>query len=91
MKKEMGRFFSSSDEIMNLFKLKLYKWNINDAIKYYKDDEFCNDYCIDPHWKKYGCPKKKCPFQHSINLWDVMNFERDCKKFKFLCLYLSVQ
>ena len=77
-----------SDEIMNLFKLKLYKWNVNDAIKYYKNDKFCNDYCIRTKDGKYGCLEEKCPFQHSINLRDIMAIERDYEKGKLLCLYL---
>ena len=88
MKQEGGWWFHYSDEIMNLFKLKLYKWNVNDAKKYYKNDKFCNDYCIDKDWNQYGCSKKKCPFQHSINLYDLFNVERDYKQVKLLCLYL---
>ena len=32
--------------------------------------------------------KKNCPFQHSINLIDLNNVQRNYKKAKFLCLYL---
>ena len=72
MKNEMG----FEDEIMNLFKLKLYNWNINNAIKYHKNDKFCLDYCIDKDDTKYGCQKGTkflfgCSYQHSINLLDL--------------------
>ena len=69
---------------MNLFKLKLYKWNVNDAKKYYKNDKFCYDYCTRSRDGKYGCLKKKCPYQHSISLL----VERDYNKVKCLSLYL---
>ena len=42
------------DKTMNLFKLKLYNWNMNCAKRYYKCDKFCLDYCIHKNWK-YGC------------------------------------
>ena len=87
MKQQMGWIFYS-DEIMNLFKLKLYKWNVNDAKKYYKNDKFCLDYCIGRNDSKYGCLKKKCPYQHSIHLHHLINVETDYKQVKLLCLYL---
>ena len=79
------------DETMNLFKLKLYNWNVNDSIKYYKNDKFCNNYCIATNYK-YGCNKKQCPFKHSINLFDLirgnLETEVDYKQGELLCLYL---
>ena len=87
MKDQMGWLFYS-DETMNLFKLKLYAWNVDDAKKYYKSDKFCLDYCIYKNHNKYGCSKKKCPFQHSINLIELTNVKRDSKNVKLVCLYL---
>ena len=87
MKQQMG-WILYSDETMNLFKLKLYKWNVNDAKKYYKNDNFCLDYCIRSSDGKYGCLRKKCPYQHSINFRDLFNVERDYNKMKCLSLYL---
>ena len=87
MKEEMGWIWYS-DETMNLFKLKLYKWNVKDAKKYHKKDKFCNDHCLRTTCGKYGCLKKKCPYQHSINLFDVVNVEHDYNKAKCLSLYL---
>ena len=95
MKRELGFFFV--DETMNLFKLKLYNWNVNDAILNYKDDKFCLDYCIDQNYQ-YGCGKKqlRCPYKHSINcnLRDLVvgNLQQqDFKQGKLLCLYLMYQ
>ena len=82
------------DETMNLFKLKLYNWNVNDAIKYYKNDKFCMNYCIDKNYK-YGCRNKQCPYKHSINLRTLVfgssKQEPDCKQAEFVCLYLMYQ
>ena len=70
----------------------IYKWNLNDAMKYYKNDSFCNHYCIDQNWK-YGCKNEnKCPFgTHTINLQDLIwpddNKSTDFKTGKLLCLY----
>ena len=88
MKQETG----FKDEIMNFFKLKLSNWNINDAIKYYKYDKFCLDYCIAQNYQ-YGCRKNHCQYQHSISLEDLVfgssQQKRDLeyKKAEFLCLY----
>ena len=46
--------FGCRDEILNQFKLMIYKWKLNDALVYYKQDSFCNDYCIFKNWN-YGC------------------------------------
>ena len=88
MKNEMG----FQDETMNLFKLKLYNWNVNDALLYYQYDTFCLDYCIRKN-KKYGCEKKQCQYQHSINLDDLVygksqQQQQDYKQGELLCLYL---
>ena len=79
-----------TDEIMNFFKLKLSGWNLNDAIKYYKNDKFCLDYCIRQKYK-YGCKKKQCSDKHSINLISLIYSslkKPDFKKAELLCLYL---
>ena len=84
MKQENGM----EDETMNLFKLKLYNWNVNDAIKYYKNDKFCNHYCINKN-HKYGCNKSQnflfgCSYEHSISLDDLsdskLQTQRDYKQ-----------
>ena len=87
--------FNHSDEILNHFKLIIYNWNINKANKYYNNDMFCNNYCID--WDdKYGClkQKSKCPFEHSqkMNLSNLIfgnsKQKPDYKMCQCLCLYL---
>ena len=87
MKNEMG----FQDATMNLFKLKLYNWNVNDARKYYKNDKFCLNYCIDKN-QKYGCKKMLCPRKHTINLTDLIYVhsqeQKDYKQCQLLCLYL---
>ena len=88
MKNDMG----FTDESLNLFKLMIYKWDMNQARKYYEKDKFCNDYCIFQN-KKDGCVNNEyqCPFDHSTNLIDLIfggQKKRDYDKAKLLCLYL---
>ena len=86
----MKQNYGFKDETMNLFKLKLYNWKINDAIKYYKHDNFCLVYCVDKNYK-YGCLKNECSYVHSINLRDLLVHsmqQRDYEKGELLCLYL---
>ena len=86
MRQEMG----FEDEKMNLFKLKLYNWNVNDATKYYQNDIFCHKYCICKNYK-YGCANKQCRYQHSISTRDLVfgdAQQRNYKHGELLCLYL---
>ena len=86
------------DSILNQFKLTLYKWNINDAMKYYKHDKFCYLYCIggelpiDSLSTDYGCKKtdETCAFDHRYNLQDLI-ISNESNKHNFaliLCCYL---
>ena len=77
------------NETMNLFKLKLYNWNLNDAALYYQNDKFCLDYSINKNYK-YGCRQKQCLYKHSINLPQLIsgNSQPDYKQGELLCLYL---
>ena len=89
MKKKHG----FKDKTMNFFKLQLYDWNVNDAIKYYKQDKFCLDYGVSKNDHKYGCNKwLLCSYEHSINLQDLVygdsQTQRDYKHGELLCLYL---
>ena len=77
-----------SDTTMNLLKLKLYEWNLNDAIKYYNNDRFCLDYCIGRDDYKNGCSKKHCLCRHLVNLHDLIFVQQDYKQGKLLSLYL---
>ena len=91
MKKEFGYH----DEILNQFKLIIYNWDINKVIKYYQNDSFCCDYCIDKS-NKYGCLKEEneCLFEHSqtINLYNLIfgnsQHKPHYKMATLLCLYL---
>ena len=91
---KMKAEYGYNDEILNQFKLMIYNWNINNAIKYYNNDSFCHDYCIDYNFK-YGCKKQdnQCPFKHSqtFNLYDLVfghSKQQHYKRAKLLCLYL---
>ena len=44
---------------------------MNNIVLYYKNDKFCNKYCIDKNYK-YGCVKQQCPYKHSINLYRLV-------------------
>ena len=96
----MTKEFEYKDEKLNQFKLMIYNWNIDDAIKYYKNDSFCHDYCIDKNYE-YGCDKQanQCPFEHSQTM-DLYNLivgsynkvekqqQHNCRTARLLCLYL---
>ena len=93
--RKMESIHNQKDKSLNQFKLMIYNWNIDDAIKYYNNDSFCYDYCIDEDYK-YGCRKQenKCPFEHSktMTLYNLIhrnsNTQQDYKMAKLLCLYL---
>ena len=54
-----------NDDVMNKFKLIIYKWDIEKAIKYYKNDQFCKLFCIDADLE-YGCNKgNSCKLLHT--------------------------
>ena len=74
----MQEEYGYNDEKFNQFKLMIYNWNINNAIKYYYNDSFCCDYCIDDD-DEYGCKKQnnQCAFEHSqtfnLNMYLVIH------------------
>ena len=80
-----------NDETRNLFKLKLYNFDLGKAVRYYNTDEFCINYCINQNHKN-GCKKTKCRFKHSasINLhsaiWGTKE-RQDYEMAKLLCVY----
>ena len=88
--KEMGY----NDEILNVFKLTIYKWNINDAINHYENDSFCHLYCICNNDDYYGCPNndQKCKFRHSFYLDHLIhgtkNTPPNFELAQVLCQYL---
>ena len=88
MKNEHG----FQDEVKNLFKLQIYEWNINEAIKYYHKDKFCHNYCIRLRKQPYGCKfGQKCKFQHTICMFALHRGRRDQRdyiKLQILCMYL---
>ena len=84
-----------NDEILNILKLIIYKWNINDVINYYNNDSFCHLYCIGKNYNwSYGCnlDHNKCKFEHSFCLEDsIFGTKSEAPNFKYakqLCQYL---
>ena len=76
------------DDVTAIFKLMIYDWNLNEAIKYYENDKFCHAYCI---FKKHTA---KCSAQHSSNtLWRLIleQRSRNFTKGEVYCLYLMNQ
>ena len=84
------------NELLNRFKLIIYYWDTDKAIKYYKNDLFCHLYVICGRNKKYGCRKtdKQCKFEHddkhSISklVFSGTNSKNDLLVGKTLCQYL---
>ena len=81
-----------NNKIINVLKLIIYKWDINDTIKYYDNDKFCHLYCICENDKQYGCKNGElCKYEHNINLNDLLvgiESEKDYILGKVLCEYL---
>ena len=78
------------DEKLNQFKLIIYDWNVDQAVKYYKDDIFCHLYCICPNnfeeYKQYGCPHNKpCNLNKSFH----RNNNLTCR-FHSKCLFAHI-
>ena len=78
------------DKQINFFKLSIYKWEVNDAIKFYKNDKFCWDYCI----SKKCNNQQSCPYKHEDKMWLLNLIEKknnrlsDYKYIEILCQYL---
>ena len=90
---QMTKDSNFADQTMNLFKLKIYQWNVHNARKHYRTDQFCNDYCVNKHFAPYGCSKRAksqatnqhnskscCPFIHSLNIVDLIFDNSNCKQ-----------
>ena len=85
----MQQTLPNSGDLIVMFKLMIYDWNLKDAIKYHESDNFCHDDCIG---KKHD---KKCPLAHSGNTLNSLIVEsqslQDLQKGKLYCLYLIHQ
>ena len=84
------------DEILNIFKLIIYHWNLNEALTYYKKEKFCHLYCIAENDSKFGCTRaNQCEFQHSYSLKNMLSIDKpssvnvDDPKFKFGTILLK--
>ena len=75
------------DTILNTFKLIIYEWKIDEAIKHYRHDHFCHLYCID-ETGKYGCQSHVCRLKHTrhLTLKELIWKENESYA-RFLCLY----
>ena len=58
----MKKDYKLLDDKLNIFKLILYRWDINKAVKYYKKDEFCLNYFFGECKNGTGNNNKKCGF-----------------------------
>ena len=84
-----------NDSTTALLKLMIYNWNQQEAIKYFKNDKFCHNYCIGKNKRTYGCSKDNntCQFEHSTNnlhtfIMNSRQSHRNFKNGKLYCLYL---
>ena len=75
-KKELSKLstlkneFGYKDEIMNQFKLMIYEWNLTTAIIYYKQDSFCNDFCIEVLTQEMGLERiQRVKFRNAVSQW----------------------
>ena len=94
MLKKMKDVLGYDDDTLNTFKLMIYDWDVDKAIKYYNTDSFCHGYCIHNNYNHgYAKQQNQCQFEHSrtINLKKLLygnSQQKDYKKAKLLCLYL---
>ena len=78
------------NKTLNFFKLSIYKWDLNDATKFYKNDKFCWNYCIYKKCKN----KNKCQYHHDDNMKlhnmikNKSNTKEDYKYIEILIEYL---
>ena len=83
-----------TNELLNQFKLIIYEWNIDNVLKYYKNDNFCKLYCINHNHKPYGCyqTQNMCDLLHSHSLHNLSGQIRKSAQnkvlYQVLCLYL---
>ena len=90
--KQMGY----KDEILNKLKLEMYDWNLDNAVTYYQQDNFCHLYYVggngDRGNAKYGCLQKSgCQLKHNgrlRELIDINNPKYNPQLGEFLCMYL---
>ena len=80
-----------NDDSLNFFKLTIYKWDLNDAVKYYKNDKFCWDYCINQ--KCNNTTDVDCKYTHDRKmivyyLMNTANKSQDYMDIVYLCEYL---
>ena len=82
--KSMMKLKNNNDEIKNQFKLMIYDWDLEKAMKYYKRDLFCHYYCLSTCRRE----ESKCSFEHLFELSDIITIQEDENMGKILCLYL---
>ena len=74
--KKMKSVHRLNDETLNILKLIIYDWDINDAVTYYQTDKFCIDYFVSQNPKQdveSNCP---CKRKHKYNFYEIWNKHR---------------
>ena len=74
-----------SDAKLNFLKLRIYKWNLNDTIKFYEKDKFCWNYFIDK--KCQNQLKCKCTHDNGMTLSKLYKTKRH-QYLVYCCEYL---
>ena len=80
--KEMKSVHNLKDRTLNIFKLMIYQWDINKAVKYYHNDEFCIDHFLDQ------C--KRIPPNNNSDILDTIatdGIDSDMNDGKDICKY----
>ena len=83
--KEMGY----TDTKLNFLKLNIYKWNLDDTVKFYEKDKFCWNYFIHQHCTD----RRKCKKTHDgemtlVRLQKTASTQHDWKHILYYCEYL---
>ena len=82
--KKMNSVHHLADRTLNALKLIIYDWDINKAVKYYKQDDFCIDYFLDE------CKNDICPFNlnHKYHFYKQWNNQSRFEFLETMCQYL---
>ena len=78
---------------LNFFKLSIYKWDLEEAIRCYHTDSYCWDYCVFGECKnKQQCESSYLTHDDKMKLFEKIdnkeNTRADYKYMEYLCEYL---
>ena len=73
-----------TNEKLNIFKLLIYDWNIEKAVKYYLQDDFCIDHFL----TECNMSDQHCLFNHKYYFFTLWNNQYYMDFLKMMCEYL---